>query len=221
MIMKITGEKALEYLCNGKMMNNGAWIEHSYYAGMAAGLIAKRIKGLDSERAKAYGFLHDIGRSFGLMQINHIFKGYYFLCAEGYPDAAQICLTHSFPVKDIASVTNVWDCSAADYAFMENYLPKAEYTLYDKLIQLCDNVASADGLVVLEKRMVDIVMRYGIDECNLLARWDQLFAIKKELEALMDASVEDVLGLKAVRDFTAEDLLRETIAYDRKKDNKS
>lgn len=43
----------------------------------------------------------------------------------------------------------------------------------------------------------------------------------KELEALLGASVEDVLGLKAVRDFTAEDLLGETITYDRKKDNKS
>lgn len=180
---------------------NAPWIGHSRSAGMAAYLLAKKIPSLNAELAGSYGMLHDIGRAFGepSMKINHIFKGYRFLMSEGYPEAARICLTHSFPVQDIKSVAGVWDCTQEDYDFLEQYLQTIEYTLYDRLIQFCDNIALPEGIVLLERRLVDIVRRYGLDAENLLTRWESLFAIKEELETSMGCSVEEVFGLKAVR----------------------
>lgn len=199
---KLVMRRAAEYLKDAETRCGSLpWIGHSRSAGMAAFLLAKKIPSLDAELARSYGLLHDIGRAFGgpSMKIDHIFKGYRFLMDEGYPEAARICLTHSFPVQDIKSVTGIWDCTREDYDFLERYLQTIAYTPYDRLIQFCDNIALPEGIVLLEKRLVDIVRRYGLDAENLPARWESLFAIKEELETAMGCSVEEVLGLKGVR----------------------
>ena len=198
--MLLNVDKAYCYLQEARHANDGPWIDHSYYVGLAAGKLASHIDGMDEDTAMAYGFVHDIGRIFGEMKIRHIFEGYRLLMKDGYPDAARICLTHSFPVQDIHAVTRIWDCESDDYIFMKQFLDGVEYNQYDKLIQLCDNIGSAEGIVVLERRMVDIVLRYGIDTANLLDRWKRLFAIKEEVETLMGESVEAALGLKSLND---------------------
>lgn len=198
--MKLTIDIANNYLIRYGHKQDG-WIKHSYSVGMASYLIALKISSLNADLAASYGLLHDIGRSFGdkSMKISHIFKGYRFLLSEGYPDAARICLTHSFPVQDIKSVTGIWDCSEEDYIFLENYLQSITYNPYDKLIQLCDNLGMADGIVPLEKRLVDIIRRYGLDAENVPSRWAQLFAIKEEFEKQMGETIEDVLKLACIR----------------------
>lgn len=199
--MKLTIEKANNYLIEASKKNDDEWVGHSYSVGMAAYLLAQRVPQLDAELAGSYGLLHDIGR--GLchkdMKIMHIFAGYRYLLAEGYTQAARICLTHSFPVRDIKSVTGVWDCSETDYVFLTKYLQDIEYNPYDKLIQLCDNLGMAEGIVPLEKRLVDIIRRYGLDAANVSDRWAALFAIKEDIEQQMGVSVEEVLGLNCVR----------------------
>lgn len=195
--MKLTADIAYQYLCKARKDNNGKWIEHSFYVGEAAGLIAENIDNIDADKARSFGYLHDIGRSMGEMQIRHIFCGYYLLNEKGYKDAARICLTHSFPIKEITTVTGVWDCGDDEYEFLQNYLENTNYDIYDKLIQLCDNIGAAEGIVILEKRLVDIVRRYGIDYENLLNRWERLFKLKKEFENLMGRSLEDVLKLNS------------------------
>ena len=159
-------------------------------------MIASQVKGLDANLAESYGYIHDIGRAFGEMKINHIFFGYRFLLGEGYEDAAKICLTHSFPVQDIYQVTGVWDCEKEDYDFLANYLGNIQYTKYDKLIQLCDVIGSANGITIMEKRLVDIVRRYGIDSNNLITRWNKLFELKEEFEKEAGCSLEKILGLR-------------------------
>ena len=180
-------------------MNDGKWIRHSMYVGQAAGQLALHMQGLVSEdAAAAMGYVHDIGRRFGDMKINHALQGYYFLKEQGYEEAARVCLTHSFPVQDVKSVTGLWDCTEEDYIFLERYIASCHYDYYDKMIQFCDNIATADGIVALEARLVDIVMRYGFDTQNTINRWHKCFALKKELEAIMGKSVEEVLGLKTI-----------------------
>jgi len=199
--MELTMERANRYLKEADGGETTQWVGHSRSAGMAAFLLAKNIPGMNAEMAGSYGFLHDIGRAFGdeTMKIDHIFQGYRFLLSEGYPEAARICLTHSFPVQDIKSVTGVWDCTEEDYNFLEHYLQSIEYTPYDRLIQFCDNISLSEGIVLLERRLVDIVLRYGLDAENLLPRWKSLFAIKEELETAMGCSVEEALGLIDIR----------------------
>ena len=193
---KLTAARAKEYLRDAHRHAPKPWICHSYYVGLAAGKIAAHVPGMDSDLAMAYGFVHDIGRRFGEMKINHIFYGWRYLLEEGYEEAARICLTHSFPVQDIRSVTGLWDSTAEDTAFLREYLSSITYTDYDRLIQLADVLGDASGIVVLEKRLVDIIRRYGLDAENVPSRWEALFAIKEDFERRMGMMIEDALELR-------------------------
>ena len=193
---KLTAAIAREYLREAHRHAPKPWIRHSYYVGLAAGKIAAHVPGMDSDLAMAYGFVHDIGRRFGEMRINHIFCGWRCLLAEGYEEAARICLTHSFPVQDVRSVTGIWDSTEEDIAFLREYLSSITYTDYDRLIQLADVMGDASGIVVLEKRLVDIIRRYGLDAANVPSRWAALFAIKEDFEQRMGMTIEEVLELR-------------------------
>ena len=192
--MTITRAHALAYLDEARRLNDGGWIVHSLAVGTAAERIAALVDGLDAERAFVLGALHDIGRRFGEMGMNHVILGYRFLLAQGDTEAAEICLTHSFPVQEITAVNGGWDLAAEDYAFLDSFLQTRTYTLYDRLIQLCDAMATGDGIVAIERRMMDIMLRYGIDETSL-PRWRKLFSMKDDFERRMGCSVESVLGL--------------------------
>ena len=122
--MKISRRDALCHLDQARALNNGGWISHSLAVGTAAERIAVHIEGLDAERVFVLGALHDIGRRFGEMGMNHVILGYRFLLAEGDAEAAEICLTHSFPVQDITAVNGGWDLSCGDYAFLDHFLQK-------------------------------------------------------------------------------------------------
>lgn len=51
--------------------------------------------------------------------------------------------------------------------------------LYDILIQLCDSLAGAEGVLAIEERMEDVKRRYG---GYPKAKWDQNIAIKEHFE---------------------------------------
>mgnify|MGYP003295589945 CR=1 FL=1 len=62
--MKLTSEKALELLEKaGQVPDNLGWIKHSKCVGETAGIIAEKL-GLDVDKAKCLGYIHDIGKSF-------------------------------------------------------------------------------------------------------------------------------------------------------------
>ena len=192
--MNILPTQVEDYLSEASSLNPGSWIVHSRYVGKAAQQLALYMDELDSERAFVFGSLHDIGRRFGEMGMNHAIYGYRFLMAEGDAEAARICLTHSFPVQDITAVNGGWDLTAEDYDFLDQFLRRAHYTLYDRLIQLCDAMATGEGIVAIERRMIDIMLRYGVDHTSV-PRWRRLFEMKAEVEQRMGKSVESVLGL--------------------------
>ena len=51
------------------------------------------------------------------------------------------------------------DESNPDYDFVKNYI-SAEYTIYDKIINLCDLMCS-DKIMTVDKRLIDILIRKG------------------------------------------------------------
>ena len=63
---------------------------------------------------------------------------------------------------------------------------------YDRLIQLCDSLAADYGFVILEKRFVDVVRRYGINE-EYVRDWESVFDIKEYFEKQAGCSVYDLL----------------------------
>jgi hypothetical protein len=173
-------------------LNPGPWIAHSRYVAEAAQNIAGRLPSLDPQTAYVLGLLHDIGRRAGVTGMRHVLDGYTFLAAAGCADAARISLTHSFQNRDIREIFGEWDCTPEELAFIEDYLAQVAYDDYDRLIQLCDSLANASGFCLMEKRMLDVGFRYGINEFSL-RKWQTTFGIKANFERRMGCSVYTLL----------------------------
>lgn len=191
--MSIPSRKnAKGFLAEAGKMNPGGWVQHSKYVAEAAQLIASHHPDLDPDKAYILGCLHDIGRREGIYQNRHIFDGYKFLKDRQFSEAARICLTHSFPVKDIKTTPGKWECTKEEFEFIENYLHRIEYSNYDRLIQLCDALATATGFCLIEKRFVDVAIRYGTDEYTI-HRWQAYLNIQKDFEKVLRQSIYSIL----------------------------
>lgn len=110
--------RAEAMLREGEQLNPGLWGEHSRSAAVNARLIAGRCAGLDPDAAYIMGLLHDIGRREGFSYMKHTLDGYRYLLDQGFDTAADICLTHSFPLQDIGSFMGSIDISGDDYSFV-------------------------------------------------------------------------------------------------------
>jgi hypothetical protein len=110
----------------------------------------------------------------------------------GYHLPARICITHSFPYKNINAVFGTWDCSDEEFRFVEDFLNKTEFDDYDKLIQLCDALALPTGYCLIEKRMIDVALRHGLNE-YIVPKWKETFQIQKHFEELMGKSLYSAL----------------------------
>nr|WP_199869806.1 HD domain-containing protein [Clostridium senegalense] len=187
-----TLEEAKIILEEGSKLNPGPWVEHSLYVGRAAELIAKEDKELDSNVALVLGMLHDIGRRYGVTNEKHSLDGYKFAMEKGYDLLARVCMTHGYLCKNIDGICGKKDCTVKEREFIKEYLENIEFTAYDKLIQLCDALALPSGFCLLEKRMMDVVMRYGFNEFTL-EKWKVTFDIQKYFEERIGKSIYSVL----------------------------
>ena len=191
--MKIpTRQQARDLLAEAEALNPGPWGQHSIFVAQAAEAIAGPHPRLDPTIAYILGCVHDIGRRAGVTDLRHIIDGYTFLQAQGFDDAAQICLTHSFPVKDVKVASGSWDCSEEEFQFVVDYLAQVEYSDYDRLLQLCDALALPSGFCLIEKRLVDVALRRGIHEHNL-RRWKGYFDLQKQFESVIGQSIYSLL----------------------------
>lgn len=186
-----TAEKELEEA--GKL-NPGQWTTHSKYAALACEKIAECCPHLDGEKAYVVGLLHDIGRRVGIVQERHMLEGYKYCMSKGWKEVAQICITHSFMLKDITTSIGKWDISKEDYEFMKRFIEDVVYDDYDKLVQMCDSLALPSGFCFLEKRFVDVAMRYGVNEYTT-KRWGAIYDIKKYFEDIIGKSIEEILKI--------------------------
>lgn len=187
-----TREIAIRELEIAGELNPGPWTAHSLHVAEAAELIAEQCAELDSEKAFVCGMLHDIGRRTGIAQVRHIIDGYDYAMTKGWDEVARICLTHSFPVKDIEADIGKKDITGEQYAFIAQYLDNIEYDAYDKLLILCDALADANGFCILEKRFIDTTRRYGIYPFSV-DRWNRTYEYKEYFETRMGKSVYAVL----------------------------
>lgn len=175
-------------LRQGAARNPGGWVGHSRHVALAAEALASRLVGLDPESAYIVGLLHDIGRQEGPTNMRHVLDGYLFLADLGHDDAARICLTHSFVIQDVHAHAGVWDCTAAELELVTAVLLPLTYSDYDRLIQLCDALALPDGCALLEKRLVDIALRHGLNDYTL-PRWRAIFGLQAYFEQALGGSI--------------------------------
>ena len=191
--MKIPSLKEAEgFLAEAEIANPGPWVQHSKNVALAAKLISEHIPDLDPEASYILGLLHDIGRREGRTHIRHLIDGYRFLSDLGYEDAARISLTHSFPIANLEAFLGERDCSPEDLQFLEEFVSSVEFNKYDRLIQLCDGIAPPSGFCLIEKRMVDVALRLGINETTLPA-WEARFQIIAEFDREIGQSVYSLL----------------------------
>lgn len=188
-----TLEEALSMLKEAEKLNPGPWIQHSMYVGQAAKLIAEQTSDLDPEKAYVLGLLHDIGRRAGVFGMRHSVDGYNYLIEKGYDSSARICLSHvSFKYNDKVIIVGKWDGTKEEHNFIVDYLSKNEYTDYDKLIQLCDYISLPSGFCLMEKRLVEMTIRGGVNEYTL-PRWKSTFQSQKYFEEKIGKSIYSLL----------------------------
>jgi len=187
-----TLEEAERLLREAGERNPGPWTEHSRQVADAARRIAHRMPGMTADSAQIMGLLHDIGRREGVTGMRHVLDGYRYLSGLGYEDAARICLTHSFQNCDHREIFGEWDCSSEEIAFIQGYLNKVELNDYDRLLQLCDSIAMATGCVLMEKRMMDVALRYGVNEFSV-RKWRSIIELRTYFEACLGCSIYELL----------------------------
>lgn len=194
MIEFMTKDYAKMLLEEALKLNPGKWGKHSYNVAMAAERIAKKTTYLDSNIAYIFGLLHDIGRRYGFGHIKHVYDGVLYMKDMGYPDVARICLTHSFPVKNIYSYSGEFDLSKDKLLFLENLLASIEYDDYDRLIQLCDAIASSEGFCILEVRLIDVAIRNGINKYSI-EKWKKFIDLKSYFDEKCNLNIYNLLGV--------------------------
>ena len=186
--------EAEQLLSEARQFNPGAWIGHSKTAAFCAKVIAEQCDNLDADTAYILGLLHDIGRREGVTDMRHIIDGYHFMSSLGYDDCARICLTHSFPYKDIRSYNGQNDCTIEETDFIISFLNKTSYDDYNRLIQLCDALALPDGATYIEKRLVDVVIRRGFNDLTI-PKWKAFLDLKNYFDKKTGTNIYKLIGV--------------------------
>ena len=181
-----TREEAMELIRDGVACNPGPWGKHCFTAAHCAERIARACPDLDGEKAYILGLLHDIGRKFGVRHLGHVSDGYTYMKSLGYDEAAKVCLTHSFNNQRIEEYIGKFDVSDEEMAMIRKELSQTEYDEYDRLIQLCDCLAGAEGVLDIEDRMNDVKKRYGTYP---QAKWDTNIKWKRYFEEKMNQDI--------------------------------
>ena len=181
-------EEAIRILKEAAAMNPGPWFEHSLVVAKCAGAIAEAC-GMNGEKAYVLGLLHDIGRRFGVSHLRHVYDGWTYLRGLNYPEAAKICLTHSFSVPKLEVYIGNADVTDEQKRELEIALSLCVYDDYDRLIQLCDSIGMATGAASLKERMGDVKRRYGRYPQE---KWDKNFELKAYFEEKSGRSIETI-----------------------------
>lgn len=161
--------------------NPGPWGNHSRVAAHCAEKIAQACGDLDPEKAYILGLLHDIGRKFGVRHLGHVSDGYSYMKSLGYDEVAKICLTHSFNNQTTDDYIGNFDTTDEELALIQNALKEVSMDDYDRLIQLCDSLAGAEGVLDIEERMGDVKRRYGAypqEKWNCNLKLKEFFELK-------------------------------------------
>ncbi len=194
--MILTSKEARELLeIERKKTKDDRWIEHSICVGDSAGRIAKALNengyDVDIDKAITLGYLHDIGKYNGESQ-GHVMRGYEYLKNKGYDEEyANICLTHSYLNNDIL-------CTAGGVPdkeknpFLTDFIKNHEYTIEEKLINLCDLMCPQGNKVfTIDKRLIDIMIRRGAYS-NTQYHIKETYKLKQYFDNLLEYNLYDL-----------------------------
>ena len=182
-------EEALKLLNEeGSLAPDNRWISHSICVGDTASVIAEKLN-LDKEKARVLGYIHDIGKRFGSFPL-HDLNGFNYIKELGYSDEyANICLTHSY-------LNNDYFCTAGslpeDIPFRTQFIKNHEYTIYEKIINLCDLMCT-NVVNTVDKRLIDIILRRGVTESTQY-HIKEVYKLKEYIDSLLGYNVYDLFS---------------------------
>lgn len=194
--MKLTSNEAKTILENfrGKTQSD-RWIDHCICVGDTAGIIAQALiaKGydVDFDKTIVLGYVHDIGKNTGKSH-GHVMNGYNYMKKQGYDDEyCNICLTHSYLNNDII-------CTAGgvpnpdENPFLTDFIKNHEYTMEEKIINLCDLMCPQGGKVfTIDKRLIDIMIRRGTHP-NTQYHIKETYKLKSYFDDLLGYNLYDL-----------------------------
>ena len=192
--MRLTSKEARTLLeIERKNTTDDRWIEHCISVGDSAGRIAKALcekeidVDVDIDKAITLGYLHDIGKYNGESH-GHVMRGYEYFYDDEY---TNICLTHSYLNNDIV-------CTAGgvpnpkDNIFLTNFIKNHEYTIEEKLINLCDLMCPQGNKVfTIDKRLIDIMIRRGAYS-NTQYHIKETYKLKEYFDNLLGYNLYDL-----------------------------
>lgn len=194
--MKLNIKEAINLLeMERKNSKDDRWIGHCICVGDSAGRIAKALqdKGIDIDVDKTItlGYIHDIGKYNGKSH-GHVMRGYEYLKERGYDDEyCNICLTHSYLNNDIV-------CTAGgvpnpnDNPFLTDFIKNHEYTIEEKLINLCDLMCpQGNEVFTIDKRLIDIMIRRGAYS-NTQYHIKETYKLKEYFDSLLGYNLYDL-----------------------------
>lgn len=188
----LTPEQAKNELNLAACLNPGPWEQHSFSVANNARLIAEHVPHMDPNKAYVMGLMHDIGRRAGITGIRHIFDGYDYMMSLGEPEIARICLTHSFPIRNVMTFFGKYDCTQEQLDFLQSFLDQREFDDYDILIQLCDAISLPNGACIMEKRLIDVALRHGLPSFTM-DKWKAFMQTKTHFDQLCGCNVYTLL----------------------------
>lgn len=194
--MKITSKEARSLLeIERKTSQDDRWIEHCLSVGDSAGKIAKALNengyNVDIDKTITLGYLHDIGKYNGESH-GHVMRGYNYLKDKGYDEEyCDICLTHSYLNNDII-------CTAGgvpnpeDKPFLTEFIKKHEYSIEEKIINLCDLMCPQGGKIcTIDKRLIDLINRKGAYS-NTQYHIKETYKLKEYFDKLLGYNLYDL-----------------------------
>ena len=112
-------------------------------------------------------------------------------CNGMSPDAAY-CYGLMHDIGRYAGVTSEKHLIDGYRFCMEHFVKNAVYDDYDRLVQLCDSLALPSGFCLLEKRFVDVALRYGTPPV-MAERWRRTLEIRDMFEEKINGSIYELL----------------------------
>ena len=204
-------EKAYSFLEDAPRKNKDLWIKHSINVAIVAERLAEQLK-LDSKKAYVLGLIHDIGRrKKEHVGLRHIIEGYNFLEEQGYKEEARVCLTHTFYSRSLVKpnlTKENTNLTRNEIEFISDNKNKNGFNIYDKILQIADNMGSATGINTVERRRTESMLRYGItdvSEKNLR----EIFKVQNEIEEKLGFSLYKIFP--EVADNISKTLIKDVI----------
>ena len=193
--MKLTSNEAIKLLEKERINSkDDRWIEHSICVGDSAGKIALELnkKGInvDVDKSITLGYIHDIGKYNGESQ-GHVMRGYEYLKSMGYDEEyAYICLTHSYLNNDV-TCTAGGGPNPNDNPFLTEFIKTHQYSIEEKIINLCDLMCSKNKISTVDKRLIDIIIRRGAYS-NTQYHIKETYKLKEYFDNLLGYNLYDL-----------------------------